>query len=61
MICLETALPAKFGETIVEALGQQPPRPAALAGIESLPRRCDVLPADVARVKALIATHDTHA
>jgi threonine synthase len=27
-ICLETALPAKFDETIVEALGVHAPRPS---------------------------------
>jgi threonine synthase len=61
VVVLETALPVKFSETIVEAIGQQPPRPAALAGLESLPRRVDVLPADAARVKALIAARDSHA
>jgi threonine synthase len=55
VVVLETALPVKFSETIVEAIGQQPPRPAALAGLEALPRRVDVLPVDLARVKALIA------
>jgi threonine synthase len=30
MICLETALPAKFAETIVEAIGREPERPAGL-------------------------------
>ena len=30
MIVLETALPVKFAETIVEALGREPTRPAAL-------------------------------
>ncbi len=35
LICLETALPAKFAETIQEALGRQPERPAALEGIET--------------------------
>jgi hypothetical protein len=34
MICLETALPAKFESTIVEALGAPPPRPARFEGIE---------------------------
>ncbi|MCW5660577.1 MAG: threonine synthase [Burkholderiaceae bacterium] len=61
IVVLETALPVKFSETIVEAIGQQPERPAALAGLESLPRRVEVMPADVARVKALIALHDRHA
>ena len=54
MICLETALPAKFAETIVEAIGGEPGRPAGYADIESLPQRFTVLPADVGRLKAYI-------
>jgi threonine synthase len=34
LICLETALPCKFEDTIVEATGLIPPRPAGLEGIE---------------------------
>ncbi len=55
MIVLETAQPAKFAATIVEAIGREPPRPASLAGIEQLPKRCTVMPADVERVKRYIA------
>jgi len=55
MIVLETALPIKFAETITEALGQPPERPARFDGIEDLPRRVTVLPADVEQVKAFIA------
>jgi threonine synthase len=54
MLVLETALPAKFAETIQEALGIEPPRPAAMVGIESLPKRCTVLPPDVQAVKHYI-------
>jgi threonine synthase len=57
MIVLETALPAKFAATIVEAIGREPGRPAALQGIEALPKRVQVLPADVAQVKRYIETH----
>ncbi|RMW96287.1 threonine synthase [Allofranklinella schreckenbergeri] len=57
MIVLETALPIKFAATIREALGREPERPAGLEGIEDLPRRVQVLPADAAQVKALIARH----
>jgi threonine synthase len=57
MIVLETALPVKFAATIVEALGREPERPARFQGIESLPRRVTVLPADVAQVKSYIAAH----
>ncbi|MBI3369501.1 MAG: threonine synthase [Burkholderiales bacterium] len=57
MIVLETALPAKFSATIVEALGREPMRPAALAGLEDKPRRYTVMPVDAARVKAYIREH----
>jgi threonine synthase len=57
MIVLETALPAKFASTIVEALGREPLRPAALEGIEALPRRFQTLPADAEGVKRYIAAH----
>ncbi|MCR4304539.1 MAG: threonine synthase [Gallionella sp.] len=57
LICLETALPAKFEETIVEALGRRPERPAAMEGIENLPQRFEVMDADVAKLKAFIAAH----
>lgn len=55
MIVLETALPAKFSETIVEALGKVPPRPAGFDGIEDLPQRFDVMPADAAAIKQFLA------
>jgi len=57
MICLETALPAKFAETIVEAIGRVPERPAVYADLESRPQRFDVLPADVQALKRYIETH----
>ncbi|HXE47395.1 MAG TPA: threonine synthase [Ramlibacter sp.] len=57
MIVLETALPIKFAETIVEALGHEPERPARFEGIEQLPRRVSVMPADVQAIKGFIAQH----
>ncbi len=57
MIVLETALPIKFAETIQEALGRLPERPAKFIGIEDLPKRVQRLPADVEQVKAYIAQH----
>ncbi|MDN5251117.1 threonine synthase [Betaproteobacteria bacterium LSUCC0117] len=54
MLVLETALPIKFAETIVEATGQEPPRPAKFEGIEALPKRVLNMPADVKQVKAYI-------
>ncbi|KMY85206.1 Threonine synthase [Candidatus Paraburkholderia calva] len=55
MIVLETAQPIKFGETIREALNREPERPAAFAGLEKLPQRFDIVPADTGVVKAYIA------
>ena len=55
MIVLETALPAKFEETIVEALGCQPERPPSLRGIEKLPQRVEVMDVSVDAVKQFIA------
>jgi threonine synthase len=54
MVCLETALPAKFDETIVEALGEHAPRPPAFEGIEKLPQRFVVMKPDAEAVKAYI-------
>jgi len=60
LICLETALPAKFAETIREALGREPERPAALEGIETLPQRYSEMDADVAKLKAFISANIPH-
>ncbi len=57
MVVLETALPIKFAETVVEALGQEPERPARFNGIEALPKRVVQLPPDAEAVKAYIAAH----
>jgi threonine synthase len=59
MVVLETALPIKFAATLVEALGQEPSRPARFDGIEALPRRVHLMPVDVQRVKHFIETHCT--
>ena len=53
-LVLETAQPAKFEETIAEALGRKPARPAGLDNIEALPQRVEVMDVDVAAIKALI-------
>lgn len=57
MICLETAQPAKFAQTILEALGREPERPPGYANIEDLPQRFEVIDAETAQVKAHIAAN----
>ena len=54
MVVLETALPIKFAQTIEEALGKSPPRPAGFEGIEALPKRVKLMPPDVALIKRYI-------
>ena len=55
LICLETALPAKFEDSMVEALGRKPARPARYEGIEALPQRFQVMDADATSVKNYLA------
>ncbi len=57
MICLETALPVKFEQTIVEALGEPAPRPSGYERIEDLPQRVEVMKPDAEAVKRYIASH----
>ncbi|MCC2955518.1 threonine synthase [Massilia sp. IC2-477] len=57
MIVLETALAAKFNETILEALGTDAERPAGFENIESLPQRFVVMRPSVDSMKAYIADH----
>lgn len=57
LVCLETALPAKFSETIVEALDFEPPRPSRFDELEKLPQRFEVMDADVDAVKNYITQH----
>ncbi len=52
LICLETALPAKFGDTIREALGSEPARHEDL---ERRPQRFEVIEPDAEAVKRVIA------
>jgi threonine synthase len=54
-VCLATAHPAKFGEAVRKATGIAPPYPAALAGIEKLPSRCETLDADLDLIRSFIA------
>lgn len=57
MLVLETALPAKFSETIEEATGAPAPIPAHLAQLADLPQKVVVMDADLAQVRAYIEEH----
>jgi threonine synthase len=57
LVCLETAAPAKFAETIREALGRDPGRPAELRDLERRPQRVTLIEPDAEAVKRYIAAH----
>lgn len=57
MLICETALAAKFEETIQEALGHRPVRPAHLNSIENLPQRSVTMDVDVDLLKDYIRQH----
>ena len=57
MLVLETALPAKFEDAIVEALGERPERPASLDGLEDLPQKSTVMDVSVDAIKAFIVAN----
>lgn len=56
VICLETALPTKFAETVYEAVGITPPRPQRFAGIEQLPRKMTIMENNIQTLKHYIET-----
>ena len=57
LVCLETALPAKFAATLREALGREPQRPAEWRNLEKLPQRFTLIEPDADAVKRYIASH----
>ena len=58
IVCAETALPVKFADTIVEAIGQiEIDRPAHTEGLESLPQHVVILDNDAELVAQQIRQH----
>lgn len=60
LICMETALPAKFAETIQEAVGIEPSRPAGFENLESLPQRFEIMDKDANAVKTFLVQKIKH-
>ena len=56
MLVLETALPAKFEDSIREALGCDPQRPKGMENLEGLPQRFEVMEADALAIKQFIVS-----
>ncbi|MGH8708617.1 MAG: threonine synthase [Burkholderiales bacterium] len=57
LICLETAQPAKFADTIAEALGRAPARPAGFEDLERRPQRFELIAPDAEALKRYIEAH----
>ncbi|CAM5777971.1 threonine synthase [Castellaniella caeni] len=57
MLVLETALPAKFAETILEATGQAPAVPAALRDLQQRPQRVETMDCDARQVADYLHRH----
>jgi threonine synthase len=57
MVVLETALPTKFEETVMEAIKLKPPRPDGLSNIEQLPQKSFEIENDINQVKQFIESH----
>ena len=54
MLVLETALPTKFEDTVIEAINLKPPRPELLKNIEELPKHSYELNNNINDVKEFI-------
>jgi len=57
MLVLETALPAKFSETILEAIGKPAEPPAHLRDLAQRPQRVEVIDCDAQVVRRYIEQH----
>ncbi|WP_298015041.1 threonine synthase [uncultured Castellaniella sp.] len=57
MLVLETALPAKFSETLVEAIGQAPAVPEDLRDLQQRPQRVEIMDCDARLVADYVGRH----
>lgn len=57
MVCLATAHPAKFADTVKKATGVEPRVPEQLVGLFAKNTRCEVMPADRDRIKDFICSN----
>ncbi len=56
-ICLATAHPAKFSETVELSLGFQVPAPESVKELYGKPTRCETMDADIDKVRAFFVAH----
>lgn len=56
-VCLATAHPAKFSETVEKALGFQVPVPDSVRELYGKQTRCEIMPADICKIREFIVRH----
>ncbi len=56
-VCLATAHPAKFNETVEQAINRPHELPDTIKALEKLPTRCEIMEADIDKVRNFIKTH----
>ena len=56
-ICLATAHPAKFGDAVKLATGDEPLLPAGLSGLDLLESRCEIMDLDFGKIRAFVETN----
>lgn len=56
-ICLATAHPAKFGDAVQLATGEDVQLPAGLDGLDALPSRCEIMNAELDEIRNFVATN----
>jgi threonine synthase len=54
-VCLATAHPAKFSETVEKSLGFQVPAPESVTKLYGKPTRCEIMDADLDKVREFLA------
>ena len=58
-VVLSTAHPAKFPAAVAKAIGIEPPVPAALAALDKLPEKLDILPNSLSLLRQFISSRLT--
>lgn len=56
-VCLATAHPAKFSETVELSLGFQVPTPQSVKELFGKPTRCEIMDADIDKVREFLIAH----
>ena len=56
-VCLATAHPAKFSETVEQSLGFQVPVPESVKELYGKPTRCEIMNADIEKIREFFVAH----